>query len=221
MKHEAPSYLSLSDEFWELALEKLENARNFRAQDVETRQQFMEGSWRLDEKRKPVGYNQSGIRQRYISPELDQLPYYIDSLNQVFDRFEELFEQRAVSEEFIRLYGEVCECVGFLTDRFLDDSDELRASRRSNAKPVEDHLTWYCKAITGHLNQGKSLAVAREAVHDLIDQRSSEPRGGKFGSEWHAQFYTENGGFRRQFLELTKAQIADRALDRFADIPDV
>lgn len=221
MKSEKNPALILSEEFWGIAQGKLEDARFLKAQAIESRQQFREGTWRLDPARKPTWEFQQGIRQRDISPELDQLPHYLDLLSEVFDRCEEIIDKRVVSEEFIRLYGDLSECIGFLMDRLFDDSDELRSSRKSNGKPVEDHLTWYCKAITGHLTQGKTLAAARNAVRDIVDQRSSGPKGGKFGADWFAQFYTKDGDIRRVFLDLNETEIRDRAHDQFADIPDV
>ncbi|WP_159650137.1 MULTISPECIES: hypothetical protein [unclassified Bosea (in: a-proteobacteria)] len=192
-----------------------------KAQAIETRQQFREGTWRLNSEHKSTWEFQQGIRQRDISPELDQLPHYIDLLQEVFDRCEDLIDQRLATEEFIRLYSDLSECLGFLIDRLFDDSDELRTSRKSNAKPVEDHLTWYCKSITKRLYQEDTLSAARKAVEYMIHQRASGPKGGEFGADWFAQFYAKDGDIRRVFRELKESEIRDRAHDRFADIPDV
>lgn len=220
MESEKVPALTLSEDFWNIARGKLEDARFLKAQAIETRQQFKEGTWRLDPAYKPTWNFQQGIRQRDISPELDQLPRYIDLLSEVFERCEEFIDQRFATEEFIRLYGDLSECIGFLIDRLFDDSDELRGNRKSNGKPIEDHLTWYCKAISSHLNQGKTLKEARELVHDMVGQRSVGIKGGKFGADWFAQFYTKDGDIRRDFRELSESKIRDRAEDRFADIPD-
>jgi hypothetical protein len=215
-----PISLSLSDDFWRSAAEKLENARNFLSQDIETRQEFRKGSWRLDSMRKPTGYHPTGLRQRDISTDLDQLPYYLNLLETSFDRFEYLFNRREASEEFVHLYGEICECVGFITDRFLDDSDELIASRKSNSKPVENQITWYCKAIVAQIQAGRSLAEARDIVHNIISDRADDLNG-HADQEWYKSFHTDSGDIRRVFHSLTQRKIEERSQDRFAEIPDL
>jgi hypothetical protein len=215
------------EEFWAIIEETFEQVGGVLADyPVETREEALTGTLRGGDFRDA---SISFIRYRGVRDDLDSRDYFLELGQRFLPEVERQIKARKLTRKFMKDWGVVMMCHGFISAHILDDSDGF-SHNRAGLLSVESRSTnaqkkWVARQILGLMNGPRRLtrkqadAWLAEEVARLID-KGKFPIG--FGRDWFESIM-DKGALRDAYCQkrLTKAQLLELADESSDDIPPI
>lgn len=221
----AGSYSPSEEEFWEEIEFELEGVnRLLNLVHVETHEEGIEGTFRRS-KGKDIG-GMEVIRRRNITLSFDQLDHYIEIGHTLLPHAWELFHQRRLTFEFVRIWTDLQACHGFLIAHYMDNGDDLTAQRGGSKVPREIALQkkWLCHYLAPKIRAGMTKIEAMDQAVKEIRARIKLKPEGKFDADWYRRLLSSKNNSLTSKLgekKLFTVTILELAREPADDIPPI